>query len=114
MVARIWTGWTEASRDAEYAAYMQETALPSYASTPGNRGVLMLRRRVGDRTEFVMVTLWSGVRDVESFAGPEPERAVFYDRDDEFLVERDLTARHYEVYGASPALTGSDDPAVER
>jgi hypothetical protein len=27
------------------------------------------------------------------------EKAVFYSEDEQFLVERDLTARHYEVAG---------------
>jgi hypothetical protein len=26
---------------------------------------------------------------------------VFYPRDEQFLVDRDLTVRHYEVYGSS-------------
>src|SRR5262249_23326509 len=37
--------------------------------------------------------------NVVAFAGPDPERAVFYPRDERFLVERDLTVRHYDVYG---------------
>ena len=36
---------------------------------------------------------------------PEAGRAVFYPRDEQFLVDRDLTVRHYEVYG-SHGLTG--------
>lgn len=33
--------------------------------------------------------------------GPDPERAVFYPRDEELLTDRDLTVRHYQVYGSS-------------
>ncbi|MFC7644227.1 hypothetical protein ACFQX6_28535 [Streptosporangium lutulentum] len=32
--------------------------------------------------------------------GEEPSRAVFYDEDDRFLVERELTATHYTVFAA--------------
>ncbi|HEV3398615.1 MAG TPA: hypothetical protein VG693_04930, partial [Actinomycetes bacterium] len=80
-----------------YAAYMQETGIPGYTGTPGNRGVWMLRRDVDDRTEFMMFTLWDSLEAVKAFAGEDYETAVFYPEDDRFLVERDLTATHYQV-----------------
>jgi hypothetical protein len=60
----------------------------------------MLRRaREDDRTEFTMITVWDSLETITAFAGPDPERAVFYPRDEGFLIERDLTVRHYAVYG---------------
>ena len=38
---------------------------------------------------------------ITAFAGPDPELAVFYPRDEQFLVDRDLTVRHHQVYGSS-------------
>ncbi|HJY67197.1 MAG TPA: antibiotic biosynthesis monooxygenase [Streptosporangiaceae bacterium] len=100
MIARIWTGATRAADADAYQEYMQEVALPGYADVTGNRAVLMLRRaRDDDRTEFTMVTVWDGIDSVIAFTGPDPDRAVFYPRDERFLVERDLTVRHYDVYG---------------
>jgi heme-degrading monooxygenase HmoA len=100
MIARIWTGATRAGDADAYQEYMQEVALPGYANVTGNRAVLMLRRaRDDDRTEFTMVTVWDGMQSVIAFTGPDPDRAVFYPRDERFLVERDLTVRHYDVYG---------------
>ena len=80
-----------------YADYMQATGVAGYAATPGNRGVYMLRRDDGDRTEFLMVTLWESMDAVRAFAGDEVERAVFYPEDDRFLVEREDSATHFEV-----------------
>jgi heme-degrading monooxygenase HmoA len=57
----------------------------------------MLRRDVDGLTEFVMFTLWESLDAVKAFAGDDHERAVFYPEDDRFLVDRDLTATHYEV-----------------
>lgn len=37
------------------------------------------------------------MESVRDFAGPEPERAVFYPEDDAFLVERENSVAHYEV-----------------
>ena len=57
----------------------------------------MLRREAGDRTEFVMFTLWDAIEALEAFAGEEYEQAVFYPEDERFLIERDRRATHYQV-----------------
>jgi heme-degrading monooxygenase HmoA len=97
MIARIWKGAVRQPDGDAYARYMQQTGVAAYAATPGNRGVWMLRRNVGDRAEFVMFTLWESLDAVRAFAGEQYERAVFYPDDDRFLVERDLTSTHFEV-----------------
>jgi len=100
VIARIWTGATRATDADAYEEYMREVALPGYATVTGNRAVLMLRRaRDDDHTEFTMVTVWEGMANIIAFTGPDSDRAVFYPRDEQFLVERDLTVRHYGVYG---------------
>jgi heme-degrading monooxygenase HmoA len=97
MIARIWKGAVRQGDGDEYARYMRETGVPAYAGTAGNRGVWMLRRDLDGRTEFVMFTLWDSLEAVRSFAGDDYETAVFYPEDDRFLVERELTATHYQV-----------------
>jgi heme-degrading monooxygenase HmoA len=97
MIARIWKGAVRREDTDAYVSYLKETGVAVYAATPGNRGVWMLRRDVGQRTEFVMFTLWESLDAVKAFAGDDYERAVFYPEDERFLVERDLTASHYEV-----------------
>lgn len=37
---------------------------------------------------------------VRSFAGDEPERAVYYLEDDQYLLEREPTVSHFEVLEA--------------
>ena len=97
MIARIWRGAVRQEDGDAYARYMRETGVAGYARTPGNRGVWMLRRDRDGRTEFVMFTLWDSLEAVRGFAGDDYETAVFYPEDDRFLVERDLTATHYQV-----------------
>ena len=36
---------------------------------------------------------------IEAFAGQDIEQAIFYPEDDRYLIDRDLTVRHYEVAG---------------
>jgi heme-degrading monooxygenase HmoA len=57
----------------------------------------MLQRDDGDSSEIVTFSLWESHEHIKAFAGDDIERAVFYPEDDRFLVERDLTVRHYDV-----------------
>ena len=97
MIARIWKGAVRRSDSDAYSRYMTETGVAAYAATDGNAGVWMLRRDVGDNTEFLMFTLWDSLEAVKHFAGEGYETAVFYPEDDRFLVDRDLGASHWTV-----------------
>ena len=97
MIARIWKGSVAKADGDEYAQYILDTGFAGYSETPGNRGAWMLRRDVGDLTEFVTFTLWESLDAVKAFAGDDYETAVYYPEDDRFLVERDLKCAHYEV-----------------
>ena len=94
---RTWRGWTRAEDADRYVAYLRETGLSEYRATPGNRGAWILRRDVGDRCEFVTVSVWDSLDDVRGFAGDDLERAVFYPEDDAFLVERETVVDHWEL-----------------
>jgi heme-degrading monooxygenase HmoA len=100
VIARIWRGAVRASDADAYARYLRETGVREYAATPGNLGVHMLRRIEGDRAEFLMLTFWESLDAVRGFAGDDVETAVFYPEDDRFLIERELTASHWEVLEA--------------
>ncbi len=97
MIARSWRGATEA-RDAEaYLQYLHRTGFAEYRKTPGNRGVLGLRRTVEDRAEFLLISLWDSKEAIRQFAGDDIEKAVFYPEDERFLIERDEHVSHFEV-----------------
>jgi hypothetical protein len=83
MIARIWTGATRDQDADAYEEYMREVAVPGYTDVPGQRTLLMLRRPRGDgNTEFTMVTCRDDMRSITAFAGPDPELAMFYPRDE--------------------------------
>ncbi|MGZ8626575.1 MAG: hypothetical protein ACXWXK_07885 [Actinomycetota bacterium] len=110
MIARTWRGWTSAADADRYVGYLDETGVREYRATPGNHGVLMLRRLVGDRAEFVLVTLWDSIEAVRAFAGEDESVAVFYPQDDAVLVERETHAEHFEVV-AAPGVAGLEEAA---
>jgi heme-degrading monooxygenase HmoA len=97
MIARSWTGVTRAEDADAYLGYLHATGLADYRATPGNRGVLALRRVMGGRAEFLLVTLWESEEAIRRFAGDDIERAVFYSEDDRYLIERGERVEHYEV-----------------
>jgi heme-degrading monooxygenase HmoA len=102
VIARIWQGAVRREDGDAYAEYLQETGVQGYAQTPGNCCVQMLRREVGDRCEFTLVTLWDSLDAVKAFAGDNYERAIFYPEDDRFLIERDRTSSHWDVAAIVP------------
>jgi heme-degrading monooxygenase HmoA len=97
MVARIWRGAVRTDDGDEYVAYVRDTGVEQYRSTPGNRGAWILRRPIGDLTEILAFSLWESMDAVRGFAGDDPSRAVYYPKDDRFLVERSPTVDHYDV-----------------
>jgi heme-degrading monooxygenase HmoA len=97
MIARIWRGVVRRENAGEYANYINMTGMAEYRSTPGNQGAWMLRRDDGDRSEIITFSLWDSRDSIRAFAGEDIEQAVFYPEDDRFLIERDLSVRHYEV-----------------
>lgn len=97
MIARIWRGLTAADKADAYVEYFNSTGLKDFAHTPGNRGVYVIRRTVGDRCEFQIVSLWDSMDAVKRFAGEETERSRYYPEDEQFLLEMEPLVRHYEV-----------------
>jgi heme-degrading monooxygenase HmoA len=99
VIARIWQGKTKPGMGKAYYEYLEKTGLKEYQATRGLQQMLVLTRDVGDATEYVLVTLWSDMDAVRRFAGPEPERAVYYPEDDRYFAaeERRPDVAHYEV-----------------
>ena len=96
MIARTWRGVTPAAKAEAYLAYLEQTGVRACRATPGNRGVLVLRRVADGKAEFLFVSLWESVEAIRAFAGPEIERAVYYPEDAAYLLEMEPRVTHYE------------------
>jgi heme-degrading monooxygenase HmoA len=97
MIARTWTGTVRRFDADEYAEYIRETGFAEYGQTLGNRGVWMLRRDEGERTEFITLSLWESEDAIRSFAGDDIEAAVLYPEDERYLIGGGSAVAHYEV-----------------
>jgi len=98
MLARIWHGVTPAEKADEYLDYLNQTGIPDYLATAGNRGAFVLRRVDGERAHFLTISLWDSLESIKRFAGEDCERARYYAEDGKFLLEFEPTVRHYEYY----------------
>jgi heme-degrading monooxygenase HmoA len=97
MIVRTWRGAVRPADLDEYLRHQADTGVGEYRETPGNRGVLVLRRQRGELVEVTTVSFWDSMDAVRAFAGDEPGKAKFYPGDDDLLAEKDAHADHYEV-----------------
>ena len=100
MILRRWRGAVRAEDAERYLIHQAETGVGDYRATPGNLGVLVLSRPLGDLVEVVTLSFWESMDAVRAFAGEDPEQARYYPGDDEFLVEKDARVEHHDVVEA--------------
>lgn len=77
MIMRTWRGAVKAEDADRYLEHQARTGVSEYRETPGNVGVLVLRRSTGELIEVTTVSFWTSMEAVEGFAGQDPERAKF-------------------------------------
>jgi hypothetical protein len=105
MILRRWIGRIRTTDEAEYRAYIAGTGGVEYAGTPGNLGWQMVFRDLGDgASEVTTLSWWTDFDAIRAFAGPEPERAVYYPEDDRFLLDRPPGVDHFRVADGSGPL----------
>ena len=97
MIARLWFGRTRAEDYDAYLAYLEESGVAALHATPGNRGVMVLRRIDGDEAEFGVMSFWDSLDDVKAFAGEEVDTARYFPSDKRYLLEFTPKLKHYEV-----------------
>ena len=97
MLARTWSGRTLTSKAEAYSEFLKTRGIQDYLATPGNHGVFVLRRALGDETEFLLISLWDSEASIRAFAGDDLTKAYYYPEDDDFLLEFAPQATHYEI-----------------
>jgi len=97
MIARLWLGRTAPADRDSYGRYLHQTGWRDLNAARGNEGVFVLRQDLADSVEFGVLSLWDSLESVKRFAGPRPERAVYYPEDERYLLELPQTLPNYEV-----------------
>lgn len=97
MITRMWRGWTRATEADRYERHYRSEVMETLRQVPGFRGARLLRRTVGEETEFVSLTLFDDLDAVRSFAGPDYDTAVVAGEAREVLIRFDERVSHYET-----------------
>ena len=84
-IARIWRGRTPRGRADAYEAYHREAGIAPLIAKA--LGVQSFREDRAEETEFVTISYWESLEDVEAFTGGDPGAVHHLERDPEFLVE---------------------------
>ena len=100
MIARLWHGVVPAEKADAYHKQLEETGVPDFQGTEGNEGVYVLRTIEDDVAHFLMLSLWDSVDSISAFAGDDIERARYYPKDSDYLLELEPTVTHYQVLTA--------------
>jgi heme-degrading monooxygenase HmoA len=97
MITRVWHGWTSSHNADWYDSHYRSDVVSSLRQIRGFRGARLLRRTVGDETEFVSLTFFDDLDAIRGFAGPDYETAVIADEACDVLIRFDQRVRHYET-----------------
>ena len=108
MIFRIWRGRVPLSRAAEYRTYQHEVGPPGYRVVPGNRAIYMVGRDLGAEYEIAMLTAWESWDAIRDFAGVPVDRARYYERDFDFLIDPPERVEHFDVLAAENLARGVD------
>ena len=98
MIARIWHGKTKVEDYEEYTEFLKSEAIPDYEKTEGFKKLIFLRNVKENIGHFTLITFWENIEVVKNFAGEDFEKAKYYPKDDNFLLEFEEKVIHYEVF----------------
>lgn len=111
VIARAWFDRIAREKVGEYVEYVKRTGVEELTATEGNRGVLVVTRPEETTAEIGVISFWRSLGDVEKFAGKDVRKAVYYDKDREYLLRMDPELSHYHVAVAEGlSLKGAEDP----
>ena len=97
MITRMWRGWARSDQADRYEQHYRSEVLTTLRQVPGFRGARLLRRTLGEETEFVSLTLFDDLDAIRSFAGPDYETAVVAGEARKVLIRFDERVAHYDT-----------------
>ena len=97
MITRMWRGWSRSDQEDRYERHYRSEVVATLRQVPGFRGARLLRRTIGEETEFVSLTLFDDLSAIRSFAGSDYETAVVAGEARSMLIRFDERVCHYET-----------------
>src|SRR5262245_34661475 len=97
MVARLWRGRARPESADAYEQHVLTTVFPALRRLDGFIGGHVLRRAVGDRVEFLVMTQWTSLNAIRAFAGDQLEQAVVEPTARAMLADFDTHVELFEM-----------------
>ena len=97
MITRMWRGWSRSDQADRYERHYRSEVVATLRQVPGFRGARLLRRTIGEETEFLSLTLFDDLNAIRSFAGSDYETAVIAGEARSMLIRFDERVCHYET-----------------
>jgi heme-degrading monooxygenase HmoA len=97
MISRHWKGIAKPGEAENYIEHLRTDTFPKLVKIDGFISASILKRPVGQNTEFLIITVWESIEAIENFAGARADVAVVPEVVRAMMVEYDTTVSHYEV-----------------
>ena len=97
MISRQWRGLARVNQAEAYQEHLRNETLPALRKIPGFIDASVLARDLAAGIEFLVVTRWTSMDAIVSFAGSDVEAAVVPAKVAEMMVEYDHRVEHFEV-----------------
>ena len=97
MISRQWRGIAKPGRAADYVHHLERDTFLALARIPGFIRASILKREIGESTEFQIVTEWESLDAIHGFAGDDIDVAVVPEDARALLASFDEYVVHYEI-----------------
>ena len=84
-------------RADEYVRHLRQETLPALTRLEGFVTATLMRREVGNGTEFQVCTIWRSLDAIKAFAGDDITTAVVPPAAQALMVRYDDRAVHYDI-----------------
>jgi heme-degrading monooxygenase HmoA len=96
-ISRHWKGVAKPEEADHYIHHLRSDTFPKLASIEGFIKASILRRPLGQGTEFLIVTTWRSIEAIHKFAGESATTAVVPPSVRAMMVDYDREVAHYEI-----------------
>jgi len=97
MILRMWKGQASVEKAEKYVQHATGTVFPKLGKIKGHRGAYLLRHPIRGGVEFVVLSLWDSMEEIQKFTGGAVDQAVVEPEAQSLLSEFDDFVTHFEV-----------------
>lgn len=97
MISRNWTGVVRSGSENDYIQHLLSETFPKLKGLEGFKHASILRRKVLEGTEFLIITKWESLESITAFSGQEYDNAVVPAVAEAMMVSYDKKVKHFEI-----------------